>query len=277
MVAGSIVDRLKPGPEQAQAIGTRSRDIVVTAGAGTGKTRTLVGRYLSLLEEGVGLSHIVAITFTLRAAREMRNRVREEVRLHIEDRGDDRFWADIYEGLNAAHIGTIHSLCAEILRRHPVEAGLDPGFSLLDDAEMALERERAVTAALGWAAEDPAAAALFDWYDEARLRALLSGAMAKNLDMRPALERLPCDLWAIWKPVLLAPFEAFVAHQDVQQAMGVLQRAEQEGTLAHALAVADKFADGVQQALASWQEVHRALVHVTWNRFSRTCRSGARP
>lgn len=259
MVAGSIVDRLNPGPEQAQAIATRRRDIVVTAGAGTGKTRTLVGRYLSLLEEGLGLSHIVAITFTLRAAREMRNRVREEVRLHLEDRGDDPFWADIYEGLNAAHIGTIHSLCAEILRRHPVEAGLDPGFRLLDDAEMALEREQAVTTALGWAAEDPAAAALFDWYDEARLRALLSGALAKSLDMRPVLEKLPGDLWAAWKPVLLAPFIAFVADENVRGAMEVLQRAEQDGTLARAFAVADKFADGVQQALVSWREAQRAL------------------
>ena len=260
MVARSIVDRLNPGPEQAQAITSRGRDIVVTAGAGTGKTRTLVGRYLSLLEEGMGLSHIVAITFTLRAAREMRNRVREEVRLHIEDHGEDPFWTDIYEGLNAAHIGTIHSLCAEILRRHPVEAGLDPGFGLLDDAGMALEREHAVTQALGWAADDPSAAVLFDWYDEARLRALLSGAVANSLDLRLALEKLPSDPWAAWEPVLLAPFKAFAAHPDVLQAMGVLQRAGQNGTLAHALAVGDKFADGVQQALASWQEAQRALV-----------------
>ncbi len=205
------------------------------------------------------MSHIVAITFTLRAAREMRNRVREQVRLHLEYHTDNPFWSDIYEGLNAAHIGTIHSLCAEILRRHPVEAGLDPGFGMLDEAEMALERERAITAALGWAADDPAAAALFDWYDEARLHGLLTGAMARSLEMRPVLQSLSEDLWASWQPVLLAPFKAFVADHAVREAMGVLEGARRDGILDHALAGHDKFADDVQRALASWENALRAF------------------
>ena len=79
-----ILESLDPSPEQREAVLARDQDIVVTAGAGTGKTRTLVARYLSLAAEGIPLRSIVAITFTNKAAREMRNRVREQVRLYLE-------------------------------------------------------------------------------------------------------------------------------------------------------------------------------------------------
>ena len=75
---------MDPSTEQEKPILSRGQDIVVTAGAGTGKTRTLVARYLSLLVDGIPLRSIVAITFTKKAAREMRNRIREEVRTYLE-------------------------------------------------------------------------------------------------------------------------------------------------------------------------------------------------
>jgi len=75
-----ILRQMDPSTEQEKPILSRGQDIVVTAGAGTGKTRTLVARYLSLLVDGIPLRSIVAITFTKKAAREMRNRIREEVR-----------------------------------------------------------------------------------------------------------------------------------------------------------------------------------------------------
>src|SRR5512137_2752765 len=79
-----IVAQMRPSPEQEPAIADRGRDVVVTAGAGTGKTRTLVARYLSLVADGLPLRSIVAVTFTRKAAREMRNRVREEIRRYQE-------------------------------------------------------------------------------------------------------------------------------------------------------------------------------------------------
>ena len=101
-----LLQQMGPSPEQIGPIVSRGRDIVVTAGAGTGKTRTLVARYLSLLVEGMPLRSIVAITFTKKAAREMRNRIREEVRRFLEssDLGidDKNYWSGIYEGLDAA-------------------------------------------------------------------------------------------------------------------------------------------------------------------------------
>ena len=86
----SILGQLAPSQEQIKPILERNQDIVVTAGAGTGKTRTLVARYLALLTEGVPLRSIVAITFTKKAAREMRNRIREEVRIYLQNPGLDR-------------------------------------------------------------------------------------------------------------------------------------------------------------------------------------------
>ncbi|MBN1485216.1 MAG: UvrD-helicase domain-containing protein, partial [Chloroflexia bacterium] len=134
-----VVQQIPLSKSQQQAVQARGRDVVVTAGAGTGKTRTLVARYLSLLagDEELSPRSIVAITFTQKAAREMRLRVREQVRDYLS--GDDldpqehERWLGLYGQLDAARIGTIHSLCSEILRAHPAEARVDPRFEVLEE------------------------------------------------------------------------------------------------------------------------------------------------
>src|SRR5690554_4231616 len=80
-----IVAQLRPSEEQLPAVTLRGEDIVVTAGAGAGKTRTLVARYLSLLAGGLSPRRIAAITFTRKAAREMRNRVRASIATYLRD------------------------------------------------------------------------------------------------------------------------------------------------------------------------------------------------
>ena len=204
MLSNSILNQLDPSPEQIKPILQRDHDIVVTAGAGTGKTRTLVARYLSLLEENVPLREIVAITFTKKAAREMRNRIREEVRiyLHHPDLGDDdqRYWRDIYENLDAARISTIHSLATDILRQHPAELGLDPKFELLDEGQAARLKARAVEAALAWGSEDPSAAVIFPLYGDWKLRRVVGELLSKRLDIDDALNRSPDDIWKLWEP-----------------------------------------------------------------------------
>src|SRR5512141_2561021 len=146
------VELMLPSPEQRPAIEVRDRDVVVTAGAGAGKTRTLVARYLALLADGLPLRSIVAITFTRKAAREMRNRVREAMRAYLEQPGlsaDERErWLGYARELDAARIGTIHSLCTEILRAHPAEAALDPRFEVLDEGMTAALRLAVLTQTL---------------------------------------------------------------------------------------------------------------------------------
>jgi ATP-dependent helicase/nuclease subunit A len=114
--------------EQRAAIETRDRDVFCEAGAGTGKTRVLVGRYCgALLEDGVGIDEILAFSFTERAAAELRRRIRRD----LAERGERRLARDT-EG---AWVTTIHGFCRRLLAAHPVAAGLDPRFRVLDAAE----------------------------------------------------------------------------------------------------------------------------------------------
>lgn len=131
--------------EQAGILAERGRDVLVTAGAGSGKTRVLVDRYVSLLADH-RISEMAAVTFTDAAATEMRERVRREVLTREELR---HHRAEIDEAI----IGTIHSLCLRILRDHPVEAAIDPATRVLADDEAEFELTRACIDALEAAAD----------------------------------------------------------------------------------------------------------------------------
>src|SRR4051812_15400439 len=111
------------------------KNTVVWASAGTGKTRKLVEVYLELLESGVDPIHIVAVTFTEKAASEMRDRIRTAMyaRLAESPESERGRWTRILAVLPAAPISTIHGFCSLILREHGLALGLDPGFSILDE------------------------------------------------------------------------------------------------------------------------------------------------
>ncbi len=113
----------KPTASQREAIYTVGRDLAVTAGAGSGKTRVLVERYLNLIEMGAAVEEIAAITFTRKAAQEMKERLRKH--------------KDLAHKIERAQISTIHSLCQRIIAEHPLEAGIDPRFRLGEEWENA--------------------------------------------------------------------------------------------------------------------------------------------
>lgn len=148
--------------EQKAAITTHDRNLIVTAGAGSGKTRVLVERFMCLLKRNPGwaLPSVVAITFTEKAAREMRDRVRAALDgqlAHAAAAGDlgvlER-WQACQAALPIARIDTIHGLCAHLLRANPAEAGLDPAFDVLDENEAAIVLDDAVELALAALVED---------------------------------------------------------------------------------------------------------------------------
>ena len=128
--------------EQHSAVCTRDVSIGLSAGAGCGKTLVLTRRFLTHLEPlgngptaaTVPLAHVVAITFTDRAAREMRDRIRAECAKRLRECPPDEVahWLAILRGLDAARISTIHSFCSGLLRRHAVAAGIDPQFRPLE-------------------------------------------------------------------------------------------------------------------------------------------------
>ncbi|HBB87989.1 MAG TPA: ATP-dependent deoxyribonuclease subunit A [Blastocatellia bacterium] len=143
-------------PLADQAARDRIRDdlgtsLVVEAAAGTGKTSALVGRILSGIISGrVRLANIVAVTFTEFAAGELKLRLRtaiEDARQEHQDSAETQeFLTQAVRELEEARIGTIHSFCADLLREHPVEAGIDPLFEVAPDDltyplfDMAFER-----------------------------------------------------------------------------------------------------------------------------------------
>jgi ATP-dependent helicase/nuclease subunit A len=141
-------------PEQQQAI-TQTGHLVVSAGAGSGKTRVLVERYVRLLTESLdepynAVESLVAITFTEKAAREMRDRVRQAVeqRARSASAWERPLWEERRAAIEAARIGTIHSFCASLLRAHPVESGLDPRFAVLDEVEAGVVLSEQIEATL---------------------------------------------------------------------------------------------------------------------------------
>ena len=109
--------------------------LLVEAGAGSGKTTSLVGRLLALIESGIRVDQIAAITFTNKAADEMKERFRlalEKAYWKSEDHSLERErLSEAMGNLDLIFIGTIHSFCGSILRERPIEAGLDPSFEEL--------------------------------------------------------------------------------------------------------------------------------------------------
>jgi len=134
-------------PEQAAAAHTLDRHLSVTAGPGAGKTFVLVERYLQILRtQKVSVDNIVAITFTNRAANEMRQRVREKIdELLRKTSGSERqTWLRHKRSLEGAVITTIHGFCSRLLHEFPVEANIDPQFVLLDEHQAAMLLESVV-------------------------------------------------------------------------------------------------------------------------------------
>jgi ATP-dependent helicase/nuclease subunit A len=134
-------------PEQAAAAYDIDKHISVTAGPGSGKTMVLVERYLHILREHhLAIDQIVAITFTNRAANEMRERLRADLNHMLRIATDDerRRWLNYKRTLDGAVITTIHGFCARLLREFPIEARVDPQFLLLDEHRAAMMLELTV-------------------------------------------------------------------------------------------------------------------------------------
>lgn len=126
-------------PEQRAAVERWGQDVCVVAGPGSGKTRVLVERYAWLVEErGFRPGEILAITFTERAAQEIKERLT----------GRFREQPKIRQEIERAPVATIHGFGARLLRRYAIPAGLDPRFKILDEAEMNAELHATIRGAL---------------------------------------------------------------------------------------------------------------------------------
>jgi ATP-dependent helicase/nuclease subunit A len=122
--------------QQRRAIDAQGVSVVLSSGAGCGKTSVLTERYLKhLADDGAEVGQIVAITFTERAAREMRDRIRGAIQDRLKNAAGAAAarWKLHLRNLESAAISTIHSFCGNVLRQHALAAGLDPRFEVLDE------------------------------------------------------------------------------------------------------------------------------------------------
>ncbi|MGI5816598.1 MAG: UvrD-helicase domain-containing protein [Armatimonadota bacterium] len=122
--------------EIAKDVRDLSRSWIMTSGAGCGKTYQMVQRYVAIIEQGTEVSSIIAVTFTEKAAAELKDRVRQECRARMSDpardEADRRRFETAARQLAMAPVSTIHGLCARLLRENAIAAGVDPHFTQLD-------------------------------------------------------------------------------------------------------------------------------------------------
>ena len=210
------IDGANPAPNHLQATHdqrTAANPVAtawVAASAGTGKTRVLTNRLLALLLEGAEPREILALTFTKAAAAEMANRVSEAlekwVTLGDADLSDAlfklagknpreeqlalarRLFAKVLEAPGGLNIQTIHAFSQSLLGRFPVEAGVRPGFSVLEDSEAKALLETTVDRFLSGliAREEPAMSRVFEVLGEDTFRDILAGLVRE----RGRVERL---------------------------------------------------------------------------------------
>jgi ATP-dependent helicase/nuclease subunit A len=217
--------------EQQLAAVEAGGEVFVSAGAGTGKTAVLVERVVrAVTERGLDVDSILVITYTRRAAGELRTRIRAA----LAERGRH----DLARKLDGAWISTIHGFCARLLRAYPLAAGLDPRFRELDEAQSAVLRSEAFGEALAefCAGDDPQRLELLATYGSDRLRRMLTSvyetlrAAGRELDLavapRPELGERVEELRAVAGSLAGDPEST---DAQVQAASGLLELLDRDG------------------------------------------------
>ncbi len=158
-MTGADLTDLSDSDDRARIASDLDTNLFVEAGAGSGKTSSLVARIVSLVANGIEIGTIAAITFTEKAAAELRHRLRVELEqaeaITHEPITAERMHAAL-DALDHAPIGTLHAFARRILNDYPVQAGLPPGFRVLDELESHLAFEDRWAELLDQVLDDPA-------------------------------------------------------------------------------------------------------------------------
>jgi ATP-dependent helicase/nuclease subunit A len=267
---------MNPTTEQKIAIEIQDRALVVEAGAGTGKTWVLVQRFLHLLEAHPHwpLDSLIAITFTEKAAREMRTRVRLAIEAKALADPDNPQWQAHRQNLDRMQVSTIHSLCSRILRENAIAAEIAPRFQVLDQQEADLLKEEAIRETIQALDDEnhPALALL------ASLRVYdLREEMGSMLSKRGTLNQLfpdlgePDDLLIRWEAGL-DEMRAALWQEQLQSCPDLLDRCSEivgiqitdpTDKLSRAVQAAQKGARAASQgalvdAIKAWKSINRS-------------------
>ena len=215
-----------------------AENVVLEASAGTGKTSVLVARYINLLKAGVDPANILAMTFTRKAAAEMRERIIRELKAAASRSEFDRTrWNDVRDRLGEIAISTIDAFCLSLLREYPLEADLDPGFEMADETEVprliedALDRSMRIFASR--AKREPDVALVLAQLGVSRTRQGLALLLDRRLVAWKALNRFlsrgPSDLTA----ATVCRRAATALHDTLRTAPGGLAAFLTQGPIDH--------------------------------------------
>jgi ATP-dependent exoDNAse (exonuclease V) beta subunit len=172
------------------------RHLSVTANAGSGKTTVLVERYVEILATtGAQVGEVVAITFTEKAASELKRKIADALGRRIRGTEDDNVRTALSRArdrLSFAPIGTIHSFCARILRDYPIEAGVDAAFTVLEDVDRRSTMQESLQEVFRLALSDRESPHQADALTLLRVfgKSRLFGVLGMIVDKRETVERL---------------------------------------------------------------------------------------
>ncbi len=253
-----------PNAEQLAAIDAPGL-VFVSAGAGTGKTTVLVERFVrAICERGLPIDSVLAITYTERAAGELRGRIRRR----LAELGRH----DLARELDGAWISTIHGFCHRLLKAHPFEAGVDPSFRVLDENQSRVLAGEAFESALEefCAPVDPERTRLLATYGASGLRRMLTGVYET---LRSAGRDLVLEVSE--RPGLEARIEELreAARCAIEDTAGLEQAEKARASAAEALELlepppaADRLIDlsdiaargGARERFATYEEARRAV------------------
>ena len=174
---------MKLSEAQKLAVETVDKNVCVSAGAGSGKTRVLVERFLHwVTKHEISPAQILTITFTERAANEMKRRiVRRLTEEHLEEARRE---------VENATIGTIHSFCARLLREHPVEAGVDPYFVIFETTEAEQLQRKILDETLERLSQEAEIFNLLRIYGEESVRKGILQAFARSRNFEASFEEI---------------------------------------------------------------------------------------
>ncbi|MES1246307.1 MAG: UvrD-helicase domain-containing protein [Actinomycetota bacterium] len=248
--------------EQQLAAVEASGEVFVSAGAGTGKTAVLVERFVrAVCDRGLDVDSILVITYTRRAAGELRTRIRAA----FAERGRD----DLARELDGAWISTIHGFCNRLLKAYPFAAGLDPRFRELDDAQAAVLRGEAFRDALGafLADGDPDRSRLLATYGADGLRRMLTGVaetlrsagreLTLDIGGRPELDERVAELREAAHCLAADTAATENQHNAATQLLALLERGSQPDRLMDL----SGFKARVTDRSATYEEARRAVEH----------------
>ena len=268
--------------EQLDAIFSRNANILVSAGAGSGKTAVLVQRIIEMIcnkEDPIDINRLLVVTFTKKAAAEMKERITEELINRIQNDPDDNNLRRQFNLISRAKISTIHSFCLDIIRNNFNLAGLDPDFKIIDENLNKLLWQKAMEVTKEMMFSDDDLSSLFEYYGFGRNGEIIDeiiSSMFYAYSTEPFPEKwietsinmLSTDMIEDLPYIeTILEISSIIIKGVISEIQNILLILETENSLERYIEIFEKAKDGLISVLSAFDKGFEH-VHSTLSRFS---------